>query len=446
MFSFIFNTKKTQVFALLLLFLITITNCTKDADNLTFVPASIDNISPNSGPGDTEVTITGIAFNTDIDGVSVFFNNVEAEVTSINATEIKAIVPREAMTGSVRIIINGEETIGPEFNYVLTPVQVSTLIRTDTPGDTDGPLTEASFATLWSSLKDEEGSLFISDFGNNKIRKIDTNGIVSTVAGMTGIIGSIDGTFEETVFNSPRGMVMDSEGNIIVVDFGDHKIRKINFTTGSVETIAGTGDLGLINGDGSIAQFSSPLAITIDSSNNIYVSDTGNFTIRKITPDNIVSTLVGTGVAGFVDGAPDIAQIGFVDGMKIDQDGNIIFADTSNHSIRKVTPAGVVSTIAGTGMSGDIDGEGNTSQFSLPIDVAIDSENNIYVTDFSNNKIKRITPDGMVSTFAGTGEFSFIDGIPSIATFSNPLSLFIDKNDVIYIITGNGIRLINPAF
>ncbi|KAA1242474.1 IPT/TIG domain-containing protein [Aquimarina sp. RZ0] len=446
MFSTLFFIKKRQVLAPLLLVLAILVSCTKDTDNLDFVSGTIESISPDSGPGDTEVTITGIAFAGDINTIAVFFNDTEAVVNTVTPTEIKAVVPRKAMTGIVKIVINGEEILGPEFNYILTPAQVSTLIRSEMPGDVDGPAADASFSALWGLLTDEEGSLFISDYGNNKIRKIDSNGIVSTVTGMTGVAGDMDGTLAEATFSNPRSMTRDSEGNIIVADFEAHKIRKINLSAGSVETIAGTGDFGLVNGDGSIAQFSSPLGLTIDASDNIYVTEFGNATIRKITPDNTVSTLVGTGVVGFVDGPPDVAQINFTSGMEIDSDGNIIFADSGNHSIRKVTPAGVVTTIAGTGEAGDVNGEGSVAQFSAPLDVDIDSEGNIYVVDFSNSKIKVITPDGMVSTYAGTGETGFMDGIPSIATFNNPRSLFIDQNDLIYVITDDSIRLINPAF
>jgi len=446
MFSFIFNKKNIYTFKLLLLLLISVTNCTKDADNLTFVPASINSISPNSGPGDTEVTITGIAFNADIDKVSVFFNNVEGEVTAINSTEIKAIVPRGAMTGTVRILINGEEAIGPEFNYMITPAQVTTLIRSEMPGDVDGPAAQASFGALWGLLADEEGTLFISDYGNNKVRKIDSDGVVSTVTGMTGVMGSMDGTFAEATFDNPRSMVADADGNIILVDIVSHKIRKINFTTGSVETIAGTGAFGLVNGASSIAQFSSPISIAIDPSGNLYIGELGNAVIRKITPNNMVSTLTGTGVFGFVDGAPDVAQISIAAGMAIDPNGDLVFTDSTNDVIRKVTPTGVVSTIAGTGIAGDVNGAGDIAQFNNPLDMDIDSEGNIFVVDFGNNKIKKITPEGIVSTHAGTGEVGFMDGIPSIATFNNPRSIFIDENDIIYVTNDDGIRLINPAF
>ncbi len=446
MFSSLFFIKKTRILVPLFFALTIIIGCTKDSDNIAFISAKIESISPNSGPGDTEVTITGTSFSTDINSISVFFNNTEAIVNTVTPTEIKAIVPRKAMTGIVKIIANGEEILGPEFTYVFTPAQVSTLIRSEMPGDVDGPVAIASFSALWGILTDEEGSLFISDYGNNKIRKIDTDGIVSTVTGQTGVSSDMDGILADATFNNPRSMTKDSNGDIIVADFGAQKIRKINFNSGSVETIAGTGDFGLVNGDGSIAQFSSPIGIAIDASDNIYVSELANATIRKITPNNTVSTLVGTGVSGFMDGTPDVAQISFTSGMEVDKDGNIIFADSGNHSVRKVTPTGVVTTIAGTGVAGDVNGEGSMAQFDSPLDVDIDSEGNIYVVDFNNAKIKIITPDGMVSTYAGTGDIGFTDGIPTIATFNNPRSLFIDQNDLIYVITDDSIRLISSAF
>ena len=126
--------------------------------------------------------------------------------------------------------------------------------------------------------------------------------------------------------------------------------------------------------------------------------------------------------------------------------GDIVFADAGNHSVRRVTTQGVVSTIAGTGTTGDVNGEGDIAQFASPLDVAVDSQGNIFVVDFGNQKIKRIDTDGMVTTYAGTGEIGFMDGIPSIATFNNPRNLFIDENDVIYVGTDDAIRLITPEF
>jgi len=367
-------------------------------------------------------------------------------VNSVTDTEIKVVVPRGAMTGAVKIVSNSTEVLGPNFTYIITPAQVSTLIRSEMPGDVDGPVAQASFGALWGLLTDQEGSLFTSDYGNNKVRKIDTDLIASTIAGQTGVLGDMDGTLNEATFNNPRGMAMDSQGNIVIADLGAQKIRRINISAGTVETIAGTGDFGLVNGDGSIAQFSSPIGVAIDASDNIYISELGNATIRKITPNNVVSTLAGTGMTGFVDGPPDTALINFTAGMTIDANGDIIFADSGNDSVRKVTPQGVVSTIAGTGMPGDVNGAGDVAQFDAPLDVGIDSEGNIYVVDFGNKKIKKIDPDGIVTTHAGTGEIGFMDGIPSIATFNNPRNLFVDENDVIYVGTDDAIRLISPAF
>ncbi|WP_299607183.1 IPT/TIG domain-containing protein [uncultured Aquimarina sp.] len=444
--SFSLISKKSNIKILLLLSILSITSCTKDGDNLVFVPTEIESISPTSGPGDTEVTISGISFGTNPNAVSVFFNDVEAIVNSVTETEITAIVPRGAQTGTVRVVLNGENVMGPEFTYVITSAQVSTLIRSEMPGDMDGPVAQASFSALWGLLTDEEGSVFISDYGNNKIRKINTDNIVSTVTGMTGVIGDMDGTFAEATFNNPRSMAMDSQGNIVVSDLAAQKIRRINLSSETVETIAGTGDVGLVNGDGSIAQFAQPIGVVIDNSDNIYVSELGNATIRRIAPDNTVNTLVGTGVAGFVDGPADTALISFTAGMAIAANGDIVFADAGNHSVRRVTTQGIVSTIAGTGTTGDVNGEGDIAQFASPLDVAVDSQGNIFVVDFGNQKIKRIDTDGMVTTYAGTGEIGFMDGIPSIATFNNPRNLFIDENDVIYVGTDDAIRLITPEF
>ncbi|WP_108802538.1 IPT/TIG domain-containing protein [Aquimarina sp. Aq107] len=445
MICFTLISKKNSIYAVLFLIILGITSCTKDADNLTFTAiTSIEGIAPESGPGDTEVTITGIAFDTNENVTSVFFNDVEAVINSITATEIKAIVPRGAQTGIVKVITQGEETLGPEFTYIITPAQVSTLIRSEISGDVDGPVAEASFSSLWNIAEDDEGAIYITDYGNNKIRKIDVNNIVSTVAGMTGVTGSVDGTLAEATFSNPRSMIIDPDGNLILVDFNNNNVRKIDLTNQTVETIAGTGEFGLVNGIGSIAQFSSPIGIAIDTSGNLYVSDFSAATIRKITPDNVVSTFIGTGEVGSVDGPADVAQIGFVTGMEFDNDGNLIFGD--GNRIRQVTPERVVSTIAGTGVDGDVDGESDIAQFDGLLDLDIDSEGNIIVVDFGNKKIRQLSPEGIVSTLAGTGEIGFMDGVPTIATFNNPRGLLVGENDIIYISTDDSIRIITPEF
>ena len=445
MFSFKSFTRKTQIFSLLFVSTIIIFSCTKDGDNLVVAEeATIESISPISGPGDTEVTITGTAFGTNINNVSVFFNGVEAVVTSVSETEIETIVPRRAETGTVSVILPRGQVIGPEFTYILTPSQVSTLLSSAVPGDTDGPIASASFSALWNIAEDDEGSLYLTDFGNNKIRKVDTDNIVSTVAGMKDVLGSIDGSLNEATFSNPRSMILDQEGNLVLVDLDNHNVRKINLSNQTVETIAGTGEFGLINGPGSIAQFSAPLGIAMDNAGNLYVSEFAAATIRKITPDNVVTTFIGNGDAGFVDGPADVAQIGFVSGMEFDNEDNLIFGD--GNRIRKVTPDRVVSTIAGTGAAGDVNGEASIAQFDGVLDLDIDSEGNIIAVDFGNKKIRRLSPDGMVSTLAGTGEEGTMDGIPSIATFNNPRSLLVGKNNIIYVSTDDSVRVITPAF
>ena len=452
MFYFISSLQKSPFFIILCIVSIGISSCTKDTDNLVIVPpptpTSIESISPVSGHGDTEVTITGISFSTDIDAISVFFNDQEAVVNSVTDTEIEAIVPRGALSGTVRVVINGQNTIGPEFDYIVTPAMVSTLVRSTVIGDMDGTLAEASFRSIWGIVKDDNDIIYITDSSNGKIKSIDINtGIVSTLTGIAEAMDpSIDGTLEEATFNDPRGLVINSNGNIIVTDLLNNNIRSINLSEGTVTTIAGTGDFGLVNGAGSIAQFGFPFGVAEDGFGNIYITELSNSTIRRIGANNVTSTLTGTGIGGFMDGPPDVAQISFATGIVVDNDGSIVFADSSNHSIRRVTPEGVVTTIAGTGITGDVDGSRDIAQFDTPFGVDIDSEGNIIVIDMGNNKIRRITPDGEVSTLAGTGAEGSMDGVPTIATFDTIRDLVIDDNDVIYISSEDGIRIYTPSF
>lgn len=221
-------------------------------------------------------------------------------------------------------------------------------------------------------------------------------------------------------FIQPSGLATDSAGDIFVADTGSWTIRKIN-PAGTVSTFAGKAtERRNVDGPGGKARFNHPDGVAIDSAGNLYVADSQSNTIRKITPTGLVSTLAGkAGEDGSNDGEGAVARFGAPFGPATDSAGNLYVADGSNHTIRRITPAGVVSTIAGkAGEKCNVDGAGVAARFSWPSDIAIDSAGNLYVSEYSSRIIRKITPTGVVSTFAGkAGEAGSSDGEAAVARY-----------------------------
>jgi len=278
--------------------------------------------------------------------------------------------------------------------------------------------------------------------------------IVSTFAGSgpTGVFnkGSFaDGVRSSARFNKPHGIAIDMAGNLYVADTVNHSIRKIT-PNGEVSTLAGSVQ-GFANGQGENARFNFPNGITIDVAGNLYVADTGNHRIRKITPNGKVSTLAGSDEFGFADGQGSHAQFKVPTDIVIDAMGNLYVADSANHRIRKITPNGEVSTFAGGGpiLHFDIgsfpDGQGSAALFNQPSGIAIDAAGNLYVTETVKHRIRKITPKGEVTTLAG-GESGFADGQGSVARFHWPSGIAIDAAGNLYVADKDNhrIRKITP--
>jgi sugar lactone lactonase YvrE len=232
---------------------------------------------------------------------------------------------------------------------------------------------------------------------------ISAGGTVTTLAGSAGTTGSADGAGAAAQFNAPQAVAVDGSGTIYVADSGNSTIREIT-PAGVVSTIAGSpGTSGSSDGIGAAALFNSPQGIAVDATGNVYVADTGNSTIRMITPTGVVTTLAGTaGATGGTDGTGSAAQFNGPRGLVVDASGNIYVADANNYTVRQITAAGVVTTLAGkAGYAGFADGVGSTARLDLPSGIALDAGGNVYVTDRSLRRIRMITPAGVVSTVAG---------------------------------------------
>ncbi len=268
---------------------------------------------------------------------------------------------------------------------------------------------------------------------------------VSTFSG-NGSAGFINGTLDSAAFNSPFGLSIDKYDNLYIADAGNNCIRKIDAVTGIVTTLAGTGVAGWLDGPANLAKFNSPSDLCVDDSGNVYVSDFLNQRIRKISIVGDVTTLAGTGSAGFVNGDHAIAKFNYPRGICLDTYGNIFIADSWNHRIRKIDSLGMVSTFAGGGSAMGVGSTGSltdsndvNARFFTPSGLTIDQYNTIYVADAYNHRIRKIDSAGMVTTFAGSGPTGvgyggFMDGIKDVSLLNTPTEVFIDTvSDDLYI-------------
>jgi sugar lactone lactonase YvrE len=296
-------------------------------------------------------------------------------------------------------------------------------------GYENGPVATAKFIAPFGMAMDRAGTMYIAD--PHRIRKITAEGNVFLVAG-SGFDGSINGPGSDATFTNPSGIAADAAGNLYVTDTDNNLIRKIT-PAGIVTTIAGRGPATWQDGPGNMATFFLPMGIAVDASGNLYIGDTFNNCIRKITPDGLVSTLAGTNVGGFADGTLATAAFARPVGLTLDAAGNIYVADMNNHRIRKITVAGVVTTFAGTGVAGAVDGTTTTATFNAPKAITIDVEGNFYVADAGNHIIRKITPGGIVSTLAGAGTAGNANGVSAAAYFNDPSGLVADTMGNLYV-------------
>jgi sugar lactone lactonase YvrE len=308
-------------------------------------------------------------------------------------------------------------------------------------GTNDGSGTSARFSVPTGVATDSSGNIYVADYLNDTIRKITPTGVVTTLAGSPGSQGTSDGTGGAAQFYLPYGVAVDSSGNVYVTDSGNNTIRKVT-PGGVVTTFAGSaGPLGSADGAGNAAQFAVPTGIAVDGIGNVYVADEYNCTVRMITPAGVVTTLAGVaGNYGNTDGTGSEARFAVPTGLAVDSSTNVYVADSGNNTIRKITPAGVVTTLAGLpGSNGSVDGTGNTARFFAPAGIGVDSFGNLYVADTENNTIRKVTPSGtnwVVTTAAGlAGYYNYgtNDGTGSMARFYNPQAVAVDASGNLYV-------------
>ena len=302
-------------------------------------------------------------------------------------------------------------------------------------GSTDGTGSTARFQNPRGIAVDAVGNVFVADTGSNTIRKISSSGLVSTFAGSAGRAGSANGTGAAASFFGPQGLTADASGTIFITE-NNHTIRRI--TSGAVvTTLAGLPAVnGTTDGIGSAARFNVPSGVALDSAGNLYVADSSNHTIRKISASGTVTTLAGSpDLPGTADGTGAGARFNLPSGVAIDAAGNLYVADFANHTIRKITGAGVVSTLAGTpGTSGASNGAGLAARFSYPSGIAVDASGRIFVADQSNHTIRAVTAAGVVTTVAGgTGITGSTNGTGSATRFYYPTDVAVDRAGNLYV-------------
>ncbi|MDR3694169.1 hypothetical protein [Mucilaginibacter sp.] len=320
---------------------------------------------------------------------------------------------------------NTATNTGPIDN---TPA-VSTFAGNGTAGAINGTKAQAAFNFPTGIAVDADGVIFVADKQNNLVRVISAQGVVNSLNNTTS--AGFSNVKDSVTFNFPTGVCTDASGNVFVADQSNGAVRKIT-TAGVVSTFA-TG-------------LNAPAGTAADASGNIYVASSGGNVIFKITAKGVTSVFAGTGVRGAINGPGNAATFNQPQALTIDAGGNVYVADEGNNLIRKILPDGTVSTLAGSGAAGAANGAGASASFDKPAGITVDASGNLYVGDSNNNLIRKITPAGVVSTYAGTGAKGSENGALTAATFNNPQGVAVDQYGRVFVAdTGNSlIRMINP--
>ena len=349
--------------------------------------------------------------------------------------------------------------------YAAENYTVHTVAGTGTGGFSgdNGPAISAQFNLAYHIAVDAAGNLYIPDFNNHVIRKVDTDGIITTVAGIPGVEASIfipsgdGGPATSATLRFPSSVAFDSEGNMYITELGFERVRKVD-RDGIITTVAGssTGTPGY-SGDGgpaTSALLNQPVDVAVDKEGNIYIADLYNHVVRKVDgTTGIISTAAGTGTPGYSGdgGQANSAQLSNPYSVDVDEDGNLYIADRNNHRVRKVDASGHISTVAGTGSfasSGD-GGPATEAGLWFPIGIAIGGDGTLYVTEFGSHVVRKISPAGIIATIAGTGASGDSgDGGPAkLAELKNPMGIDIDHNGNLYVSDyGNyKIKMLQPA-
>jgi sugar lactone lactonase YvrE len=396
--------------------------------------ATVSEVIPTSGPHGARAVIVGTAL--DATDITVTFGSSAAAIITRSPKLLEFVVPPTAVTSSIRVANSGGTVATLPFTVTPDPtfVKVSTIAASDSAHDV---LKDPSgIAGVLSS-----GAIYLADSAHHQIKQVSVTGQVSVVAG-SGRPGLADGTGSQAQFNQPRGLVFDSERKILyVADSANNLIRKMT-PDGNVSVLAGSGRAEDVDGTGTQAGFKQPIGVALDAAGNIYVADTGNSKIKVVTPGGAAKTIAGAGHEGFADGPALQALFKQPEGIAVASSGAIYIADTQNNLIRKFEN-GIVSTVAGTGHGGLVDGAANLAEFNQPAAVAIEDGGNLWIADRRNDAIRKVSLG--VSTIAGMGSPGYVDGTPATSQWKEPSGI-VAAGAIFVGDTKNGaLRVIYPA-
>lgn len=334
---------------------------------------------------------------------------------------------------------------------------ISTIAGNGTDGyaGDSGAATSAQLNEPMALAIDSAGLLYISDQLNHRIRKVGADGVITTVAGSgaQGYGGDSKAATDALLYN-PSGIALDASGNLYIADTFNHVVRKV--ASPNISTVAGDNVAGYYDGGTDLkatdADLNTPIGVVVDSSGNLYIADTLNHIIRKVTSAGVISIFAGNQTAGFAGdgGAAASAELNYPQGLALDAAGNLYVADTYNHRIRKITADGVITTVAGGTFGFGGDGEAATqASLSYPKTIALDAAGNLYIADCINSRIRMVTAaDGKIWTIAGNGTFGWTGdgGLATDAQLRFPNGVAVDKNGKVYVAdSGNGaVRLLTP--
>ena len=353
----------------------------------------------------------------------------------------------------------GNLYIADRYNHRIRKVDSTGVITTIAgtgefgAGGDGGPATQAQLAFPTNVAVDGAGNLYIADASNHRIRRVDPSGSITTIAGTgeRGFAGD-GGPATQAQLAFPTDVAVDGAGNLYIADAGNHRIRRVD-PSGSITTIAGTGERGFA-GDGgpaTQARLYDPSGVAVDRAGNLYIADSGNHRIRRVSQSGTITTIAGTGERGFGgDGGPAVeAQLYYPRGVAVGQMGDLYIADISNHRIRRVGRSGTITTFAGTrarGFSGD-GGPATQARLYHPSGVAVGQLGDLYIADISNHRIRKVDSTGVITTIAGTGEFG--DGGPATqALLYYPVGVAVGQfGDDVYIAdtSNHRIRRVDPS-
>ena len=389
----------------------------------------INDVSPSSGYKNTLVLLTGTGFSLILANNVVTLNGKTCPLINGSTTALVVSVPPSAGSGNFKVSAEGGMGLSPNFAFLYT-YTVSNFAGSATVGSANGQGENASFNNPNGIDTDADGNIYVCDSYNHSIRKITPSGMVSTFSG-SGTPGYLDGVASVAQFNQPANISVDNVGIAYITDY--NTVKKIT-TDGSVSTIAGSLEPGFVdNVLGQEARFNFPAGVAKDEDGNLFIADFSNNRIRKIISFGVVSTYAGSDVYGFNNGSLSEATFYYPFSLTFDGSGNLYVGDLANSSLRKITPQGIVSTFAGNGQFGDMDGHGMEVQLGEISGITLDAFGNIYMVDFSFNKIKKVTPDGTVSTIAGNGSAGDVIGNGNQAEFDGLFGIAIDTNGNLYV-------------